>query len=108
MKELREWLVGRVADDDDIVIDDLQEDYNEQFEQEDEKNGIKVRMFGHDFHIILTKCFRVPNSGRRTLRRWRLTRGNLLSSGRTGSGTGLGSARSGRGGGRMANSWGRE
>ena len=44
VKELREWLVGRVADDNDIVIDDLQEDYNEQFEQEDEKNGIKVSM----------------------------------------------------------------
>ena len=40
--ELRAWLLERVADDDDIVIDDLQEDYNEQFEQEDERNGIKV------------------------------------------------------------------
>ena len=39
VKELREWLVGRVADDDDIVIDDLQEDYNEQFEQEDESES---------------------------------------------------------------------
>ena len=42
MKELQEWLHERVADDDDIVIDDLQEDFNEQFEKEDEKNGIKV------------------------------------------------------------------
>ena len=42
VKELKEWLHERVADDDDIVIDDLQEEFNEQFEQEDEKNGIKV------------------------------------------------------------------
>ena len=42
VKELQEWLHERVADDDDIVIDDLQEDFNEQFEKEDEKNGIKV------------------------------------------------------------------
>ena len=42
VKELKEWLHERVADDDDIVIDDLQEDFNEQFENEDEKNGIKV------------------------------------------------------------------
>ena len=39
--ELREWLIGRVADDNDIVIDDLQEDFAEQFEIEDEKKGIK-------------------------------------------------------------------
>ena len=45
--ELIEWLLGRVADDNDIVIDDLQEDFAEQFEIEDEKKGIKV--------LILTK-----------------------------------------------------
>ena len=43
VKELQEWLHERVADDDDIVIDDLQEEFNEQFDQEDEQNGIKVR-----------------------------------------------------------------
>ena len=40
--ELKEWLLGRVGDDNDIVIDDLQEDYAEQFEIEDEKKGIRV------------------------------------------------------------------
>ena len=40
--ELKEWLLGRVADDNDIVIDDLQDDFFEQFEIEDEKKGIKV------------------------------------------------------------------
>ena len=39
--ELKEWLLGRVADDNDIVIDDLQEEFNEQFEIEDQKTGIK-------------------------------------------------------------------
>jgi len=39
--ELKEWLIGRVGDDNDIVIDDLQEDYAEQFEIEDEKRGIR-------------------------------------------------------------------
>ena len=39
--ELKEWLFGRVADDNDIVIDDLQEEFNEQFEIEDQKKGIK-------------------------------------------------------------------
>ena len=39
--ELREWLLGRVGDDNDIVIDDLQEDFADQFELEDEKRGIK-------------------------------------------------------------------
>ena len=43
VKELQEWLHERVADDDDIVIDDLQEEFNEQFDQEDEQNGIKVK-----------------------------------------------------------------
>ena len=43
VSELKEWLLGRVADDNDIVIDDLQEDFNEQFEIEDEKKGIKVK-----------------------------------------------------------------
>lgn len=42
VKELKEWLLERVADDDDIVIDDLQEEFHEMFESEDEKNGIKV------------------------------------------------------------------
>ena len=32
--ELKEWLLGRVGDDNDIVIDDLQEDFYEQFEIE--------------------------------------------------------------------------
>ena len=41
--ELREWLLGRVGDDNDIVIDDLQEEFAEQFELEDEKRGIRVR-----------------------------------------------------------------
>lgn len=44
VKELKEWLLGRVADDNDIVIDDLQEDFAEQFELEDEKKGIKVNI----------------------------------------------------------------
>jgi len=39
--ELKEWLLGRVGDDNDIVIDDLQEDYAEHFEIEDEKKGIR-------------------------------------------------------------------
>jgi len=39
--ELREWLLGRVGDDNDIVIDDLQEEFAEQFELEDEKRGIR-------------------------------------------------------------------
>ena len=42
VKELKEWLLERVADDDDIVIDDLQEEFHEMFESKDEKNGIKV------------------------------------------------------------------
>ena len=41
--ELKEWLLGRVGDDNDIVIDDLQEEFAEQFEIEDEKRGIRVR-----------------------------------------------------------------
>ena len=41
--ELQEWLFGRVGDDNDIVIDDLQEQYAEQYELEDEKKGIRVR-----------------------------------------------------------------
>ena len=43
VSDLRDWLVGRVGDDDDIVIDDLQEEFGEQFELEDEKKGIRVR-----------------------------------------------------------------
>jgi len=39
--ELKEWLLGRVGDDNDIVIDDLQEEYAEQYELEDEKKGIR-------------------------------------------------------------------
>ena len=41
--ELKEWLLGRVGDDNDIVIDDLQEEYAEQYELDDEKKGIRVR-----------------------------------------------------------------
>ena len=40
--ELKEWLIGRVADDNDIVIDELQEEHADMFEMEDEKSGIKV------------------------------------------------------------------
>ena len=40
--ELKEWLIGRVADDNDIVIDELQEEHADMFEMEDEKRGIKV------------------------------------------------------------------
>ena len=43
ISELKEWLYGRVGDDNDIVIDDLQEEYAEQYELEDEKRGIRVR-----------------------------------------------------------------
>ena len=39
--ELKEWLYGRVADDNDIVVDDLQADHNEKLELEDERDGIK-------------------------------------------------------------------
>jgi len=39
--ELTEWLVGRVGDDNDIVVDDLQADHNEKLELEDERAGIK-------------------------------------------------------------------
>jgi len=39
--ELKEWLLGRVGDDNDIVIDDLQEEFAEQYEIEDEKRGIR-------------------------------------------------------------------
>ena len=42
VSELREWLFGRVGDDNDIVIDDLQEDFAEQHELDDEKKGIRV------------------------------------------------------------------
>ena len=45
VSELKEWLFGRVADDNDIVIDHLQEEYNEQHELEDEKRGIRVRKY---------------------------------------------------------------
>ena len=53
--ELKEWLLGRVGDDNDIVIDDLQEDYAEQFEIEDEKKGIRV---GQTYFLAKTleKC----------------------------------------------------
>ena len=40
--KLKEWLIGRVADDNDIVIDELQEEHADMFEMEDEKRGIKV------------------------------------------------------------------
>eukprot|EP00092_Neocalanus_flemingeri_P016786 GFUD01018155.1.p1 GENE.GFUD01018155.1~~GFUD01018155.1.p1 ORF type:complete len:540 (-),score=94.96 GFUD01018155.1:837-2456(-) len=39
--ELKEWLLGRVGDDNDIVIDDLQEEYAERYDLEDEKKGIR-------------------------------------------------------------------
>jgi len=39
--ELKEWLIGRVADDNDIVIDDLQEEHAEILDSEDEKIGFK-------------------------------------------------------------------
>jgi len=39
--ELREWLMGRVADENDIVIDELQEDFFEVLEAEDDASGIK-------------------------------------------------------------------
>ena len=55
MLELKEWLVGRVGDDNDIVVDDLQvsttqggeietfsqADHNAKLELEDERDGIK-------------------------------------------------------------------
>ena len=44
--ELTEWLVGRVGDDDDIVVDDLQADHNERLELEDERAGIKGTKVG--------------------------------------------------------------
>jgi len=39
--ELKEWLIGRVGDENDIVIDDLQEEYAEQYDLDDEKRGIR-------------------------------------------------------------------
>ncbi len=33
IKELKEWLFGRVADDNDIVVDDLQEEFSPYFEE---------------------------------------------------------------------------
>lgn len=44
--ELTEWLVGRVGDDNDIVVDDLQADHNEKLELEDERAGIKGTKVG--------------------------------------------------------------
>jgi len=41
VKDLEEWLVGRVGDDNDVVIDDLQEEFANIMEQEDEAEGIK-------------------------------------------------------------------
>jgi len=41
VKDLEEWLVGRVGDDNDIVIDDLQEEFAGIMEGEDEAAGIK-------------------------------------------------------------------
>ena len=35
-------MIGRVADDDDIIIDDLQEQLAGQLDKQDEKSGIKV------------------------------------------------------------------
>ena len=74
--ELKEWLIGRVADDNDIVIDELQEEHADMFEMEDEKRGIKV---GKKTSIqciffcppqiffltskMLTHCFRALSSG---------------------------------------------
>ena len=40
---IQEWLIGRVSDDDDIVIDDLQEDLAEQLDEDDTQAGIKVQ-----------------------------------------------------------------
>merc|ERR1712233_9748 len=39
--ELKEWLYGRVSDDNDVVVDDLQADHNEKLELDDEREGIK-------------------------------------------------------------------
>ena len=74
--ELKEWLIGRVADDNDIVIDELQEEHADMFEMEDEKRGIKVgkktsiqciffcppQIFFLIFKM-LTHCFRALSSG---------------------------------------------
>ena len=35
-------MIGRVADDDDIVIDDLQADLAHLLDKEDDENGVKV------------------------------------------------------------------
>ena len=74
--ELKEWLIGRVADDNDIVIDELQEEHADMFEMEDEKRGIKVGKRTSIQCIIfcppqiffliskmLTHCFRALSSG---------------------------------------------
>lgn len=39
--ELEEWLIGRVGDDNDIVVDELQEMFAEKLELDDERKGIK-------------------------------------------------------------------
>ena len=36
-------MIGRVADDDDIVIDDLQADLAHLLDKEDDENGVKVK-----------------------------------------------------------------
>ena len=36
-------MIGRVADDDDIVIDDLQADLAHLLDEEDDENGVKVK-----------------------------------------------------------------
>ena len=59
VKELKEWLLGRVADDDDIVIDDLQEEFNQQFDDEDEKNGIKVGITVIGLGLVLKDYLRL-------------------------------------------------
>jgi hypothetical protein len=41
---LQDWLIGRVADDNDVIIDDLQSELAGQLDEEDETMGIKVKL----------------------------------------------------------------
>lgn len=41
IKELKDWLFGRVADDNDIVVDDMQEEFGEHFDKLETENGVE-------------------------------------------------------------------
>ena len=45
--ELNDWLWDRVADDRDVVVDDMQEEFFPMLEKKDDEEGVIKGMIGH-------------------------------------------------------------